>query len=69
MIASPALDTDFAVRPATAARPVAAREPDVLEVLLEALVSRERYRLVERDGEIFIEPASAQTSAVAGWAG
>jgi hypothetical protein len=31
---------------------------NVFAALLEALNTPERYRLVQRDGEIFIEPAS-----------
>jgi hypothetical protein len=58
MITSPATD----IRPAAAAAPRATVKADaqagsdVLGALMEALGSPERYRLIERGGEVHIEP-------------
>ena len=58
MITSPPTD----IRPAAASVPRAAAkasgmaDSDVLGALMEALGSPERYRLIERGGEVHIEP-------------
>lgn len=53
----PSLLTDLRPQTQTAA-PAADGEIDVVGALLEALASPDRYRLIQRDGELFIEPVA-----------
>ncbi len=58
---TPNLTTDLATLPtgrlAAAADSNAAHEMDLIGALLEALSGSEHYRLSERGGELYIEPA------------